>query len=83
MESKFSVVCNSKKSIGISINKNRQCKQCKNERSFKFYYENKDKISNHQKQFYEKSRDKFLKKQNKRYMIYKELHRSYVERQNK
>ena len=53
----------------------------------KRYYDNKDKISMQQEIPYEKSRDKLLQKQNdyrnKRSTDYKELHKSYVELQNK
>ena len=43
----------------------------------------KDKISNQRKLFYEKNRDKFLQKQNNRYISHKELVRSYTELENK
>ena len=53
----------------------------------KRYFDNKHKISMQQKRYYEKNRDKLLQKQNdyskKRSTDYNELHRSYVELQNK
>ena len=77
MDSKVCVVCNIEKSIDNFYNKYRECKQCNIKRSTKRYYDNKDKISNQQKIYYEKSRDKLLQKQNdynkKRSTDYKEL----------
>ena len=87
MDSKICVVCNIEKSIDNYYNKYRECKQCNIKRSMKRYRENKDKISNQQKIYYERNRDKLLQKQKnynkKRITDYKELHRSYVELQNK
>ena len=64
MDSKICVVCNTEKSIDNCYNKNRECKPCNIERSTKRYNENKEKISNQQKIYYEKNRDKLLQKQN-------------------
>ena len=72
-----------KKYVEDFYNKYTECKICNSKRSLKRYYENKDKISNQKKFFYEKNREKLLRKQNDRYTNYKELHRSYVELQNK
>ena len=87
MDSKVCVVCNFEKSTDSFYNKYRECKQCNIQRSMKRYYENKDKISNQHKLYYEKNRDKLLQKQNdyskKRSTDYKELQRSYVELQNR
>ena len=87
MDSKVCVVCYIEKSIDSFYNKYRECKQCNIQRSMKRYYENKDKISNQHKLYYEKNRDKLLQKQNdyskKRSTDYKELQRSFVELQNK
>ena len=44
MDSKVCVVCNIEKSIDISYNKYRECKQCNIKRSMKRFYENKDKL---------------------------------------
>ena len=77
MDSKICVACNIEKSIDNFYNKYGECKQCNIKRSTKRYYENEDKISNQQKIFYEKNRDKLLQKQNdynkKRSTDYKEL----------
>ena len=87
MDSKVCVVCNIEKSIDNFYNKYRECKQFNIKRSTKSYYENKDKISIQQKIYYEKNKDKLLRKQNdyskKRSTDYKELQRSYNELQNK
>ena len=76
MDSKICVVCNIEKSIDNFYNKYRECKLCNIKRSTRRYYENKDKISNQQKIYYEKNRDKLLQKQNdynKKSTDYKEL----------
>ena len=62
MDSKVCVVCNIEKSIDNFYNKYRECKQCNIQRSMKRYYENKDKLSNQRKLFYEKNRDVLLAK---------------------
>ena len=54
MDRKICVVCNTEKSIDNFYNKYRECKQCNIQRSMKRYYENKDKLSNQRKLFYEK-----------------------------
>ena len=54
MNSKICVVCNIEKSIENFYSKHRECKQCNIKRSRKRYNENKDKISNQQKIYYEK-----------------------------
>ena len=87
MDSKVCVVCNIEKTIDNFYNKYRECKPCNIKRSTRRSYENKDKISNQQKIYYEKNRDELLQKQKdyskKRSADYKELQRSYVELQNK
>ena len=87
MNSKVCVVCKIEKSFNNFYNKYRECKQCNIKRSTKRYYENKDKISNQHKTYYEKNRDKLLQKQNdyskKRSTDYKDLVKSYDEIQNK
>ena len=60
METKVCVVCNTEKSIDKFYNKYRECKPCNIKRSTKRYYENKDKISNQQKIYYEKNKDILL-----------------------
>ena len=87
MESKICTQCNIEKDINNFYKKYSECKDCNIKRGVKRYYDNKDKISNQQKIYYERNRDKLLQKQNdynkKRSIDYKELHRSYVELQNK
>ena len=87
MESKICTQCNIEKDINNFYKKYSECKDCNIKRGVKRYYDNKDKISNQQKIYYERNRDKLLQKQNnynkKRSTDYKELHRSYVELQNK
>ena len=62
MDSKVCVVCNFEKSIDKFYNKYRECKQCNIKRSKKRYHENKDKLSNQRKLYYEKNRDVILAK---------------------
>ena len=79
MDSKVCVVCNIEKRIDNFYNKYRECKQCNIKTSMKRYYENKDKLSNQRKLYYEKKRDLLLAKskinqQNRNYQrkIYKQ-----------
>ena len=71
----------------IFTKKYSECKACNIKRGVKRYYNNKDKTSNQQKIYYEKSRDKLLEKQNdyrnKRNTEFKNLFKSYAELQNK
>ena len=87
MESKICTQCDIGKHFNNFYKKYSECKMCNIKRGVKPYYDNKDKISMQQKFSYEKNRDKLLQKQNdyskKRSTHYKELHRSYVELQNK
>ena len=62
MDSKVCVVCSIEKSIDKFYNKYRKCKQCNIQRSMKPYFENKDKLSNQRKLYYEKNRDMLLAK---------------------
>ena len=75
MDRKISVVCNTEKSIDNFYNKYRECKPCNIKRSTKRYYENKDKISNQQKFFYEKNRDVLLA----RSKIYQQNRKSHTQ----
>ena len=87
MESKICTQCNIGKHINNFYKKYSECKNCNIKRGVKRYYDNKYKILMQQKIYYEKNRDKLLQKQNdyrnKRNTDYKELHKSYVELQNK
>ena len=62
MDNKICVVCNTEKSNDNFYNKYRECKQCNIKRSMKRYYENKDKLSNQRKLYYEKNREMLLAK---------------------
>ena len=62
-------ICNIEKHINNFYKKCSECIDCNRTRGLKCYYENKAKISNQQKMYYEKNREKkLLKKQNKRCM---------------
>ena len=62
MDSKICVVRNIEKSIDNFYNKYRECKPCIIKRSTRRYFENKEKISNQQKIYYEKNRDILLER---------------------
>ena len=86
MDSKVCVVCNIETSIDNFYNKYRECKQCNIKRSVKRYYDNKDKLSNQRKLYYEKNRDVLLVKsklnqQNRNYE--RKLYKQQVEKLNK
>ena len=86
MDKKVYVVCNIEKSFDNFYNKYRECKQCNIKRSMKRYYENKDKLSNQRKLFYEKNRDLLLAKskinqQNRNYE--RKIYKQQVEELNK
>ena len=87
MENKICTVCKIEKQINKFYRNYSECKDCNIKRGVKRYYNNKDKISIQKNIYYEKNRDKLLQKQNdyrnKRNTDFKELHRSYVELQNK
>ena len=75
MDSKICVVCNIEKSIDNYYNKYRECKQCNIKRSMKGYNENKEKISNQQKLYYEKNKDILLA----RSKIYQQKRKPYTQ----
>ena len=86
MDCKVCVVCKIEKSIDNFYNKYRESKQCDIKRSMKRYYENKDKLSNQRKLYYEKNRDKLLAKsklnqQNRNYE--RKIYKKQVEELNK
>ena len=60
MDRKICVVCNIEKSIDEYYNKYRECKQCIIKRSIRRYNENKDKLSNQRKLYYEKIEISYL-----------------------
>ena len=75
MDTKICVVCNIEKSIDNYYNKYRECKPCNIKRSMKRYRENKDKISNYQKLYYEKNKDILLAKSK----IYQQNRKPYTQ----
>ena len=75
MDRKICVVCNIEKSIDDCYNKYRECKQCNIKRSMKRYNENKDKLSNQRKLYYEKNRDVLLA----RSKIYQQNRKSHTQ----
>ena len=87
MESEICTQCNFEKHINNFYKKYSECQDCNTKRGVKLYYDNKEKISIQQKKYYDKNRDKLLQKQNdyrnKRNTDFEELHRSYIELQNK
>ena len=87
MENKTCTVCKIEKHINNFYKKYSECKACNIKRGVNRYYNNKEKISNQQKIYYEKNRDKLLEKQNyyrnKRNTEFKNLVMSYAELQNK
>ena len=60
MEAKVCVICKIEKNIDSFYNKYRECKPCNIKRSTRRYYENKEKISNQQKLYYERNKDILL-----------------------
>ena len=59
METKICTMCNIEKDINNRYKKVSECRDCNRTRGLKRYYENKDKISNQQKKFYEKKEKKY------------------------
>ena len=77
-------ICNIEKDINNFYKKYSECRDCNRTRGLKRYYENKEKISNQQKIYYEKNREKLLlQKQNNRVVQFRDLVISYVELENK
>ena len=84
METKVCVACNTEKSIDNFYNKFRECKPCNIKRSTRRYFDNKEKISNQQKVYYEKNREKILLQiQNNRSIQFRDLIVSYIEIENR
>ena len=77
-------MCNIEKHINNFYKKYSECKDCNRTRGLKRYYENKKKLSNQQKIYYEKNREKILlRKQNNRGVQFRDLVISYVELENR
>ena len=84
MDTKICRMCNIEKHINNSYKNFSECRDCNRARGLTRYYENKDKISNQQKIYYEKNRDRILlQKQNKRSTQFRDLVVSYVELENR
>ena len=80
MDTKTCTMCNIEKHINNFYKKYSECRDCNRARGLKRYYENKDKISNQQKIYYEKNRDSILlQKQNNKSKQFRDLVISYVE----
>ena len=80
MDTKMCTICNIEKHINNFYKKYTECIECNRARGLKRYYENKDKISNQQKLYYEKNRERILlQKQNNRSIQFRGLVISYVE----
>ena len=83
MNTQMCTICKIEKHINNFYKKYSECRDCNRTRGLKRYYENKDKISNQQKVYYEKSREKIiLQKQNNRSIQFRDLVISYVELEN-
>ena len=77
-------ICKIEKDIINFYKKNTECIDCNRTRGLKRYYENKDKISNQQKIYFEKNREKILfQKQNTRSIQFRNLVVSYIELENR
>ena len=55
MEHKTCRMCHIEKHVNIFFKKHTECKNCKNIRSSKCYYENKDKTPNERNMYYKKN----------------------------
>ena len=84
MNTKTCTICNNEKDINNFYKKYSECIDCNRARGLKRYYENKDKISNQQKIYYEKNRVRILlQKQNNRSIQFRDLVISYIELKNR
>ena len=84
MDTKSCSMCNIEKYINDFYKKYSEYRDCNRARGLNRYYENKDKISNQQKVYYEKNREKILlQKQNNRSIQFRDLVVSYVELGNR
>ena len=84
MDTKICTICTIEKDINNFYKNYTECIDCNRARGLKRYYENKDKISNQQKVYYEKNREKkLLQKQNNRSIQFRDLVISYIELENR
>ena len=83
MESKTYTVCNTEKDINNFYKTYTECKDCNRTKGLKRYYENKVKISNQQKIYFEKNRGRrILQQQNNICIQIRGLVISYVQLEN-
>ena len=84
MDTKMCTICNIEKHTNNFYKKYTECIDCNRARGLKRYYENKDRISNQQKIYYEKNREKILlQKQSNRNIQFRDLVVSYIELENR
>ena len=84
MERKTCTICNIEKDIISYYKRYSKCRDCIRAGGLKRYYGNKDKISNQQKTYYEKNREKIIiQKQNNRCIQLRDLVVPYLELENK
>ena len=76
MESKICTQSKKEKHKQDFYKKYTECKYCNSKRILKLYFDNEDKISNQQKIYFEKKREKLIQTQNIRYKNFKKLLRS-------
>ena len=84
MDTKTCSICNIEKHINNFYKKYSEYRDCNRARGLKRFYENKDKISNQQKIYYDNKRKrKLLQKQNNKCIQNRDLAISYVELENR
>ena len=84
MDTKMCTMCNIEKHINNFYKIYSECRDCNRARGLKRYYENRDKIPNQQKIYFEKNREKILlQKQDNRSIQFRDLVTSYVELENR
>ena len=59
MDTKTCTMCNIEKHINNFYKSYTECRDCNRTRGLKPYYENNDNLSNQQKIYYEKNREKY------------------------
>ena len=84
METGTCTMGNLEKTINTFYRKHSERIDCNRTRGLKRFYENKDKLSNQRKIYYQKQRDRILlQKQNNRCIQFRDSVISYVELENK
>ena len=83
MESKLCTQCKIERHIHSFHKKNTsECKDCNSKGGLNRYYDKKVMILNRREIYYGKNRNRLLQRQNKKYIYFEELLRTYVELQN-